>query len=304
MQCLHCLQPLLANSQKNGMHITCFSSCFKVSDSASFLEFSRISSAGSSDTELNSSKSSFFHGKFKKYTAILEDRTFILKMHQREAPEIPAVEYLCNQIGAALHVPVAPYFIISLNNALVFVTENFTQHQITPVDLQHIYRFRAGNQHTCKDLIATIEKHTKRPEDVQDFIRTILFDALIGNHDRHGRNLGFLVSAAHTTLAPIYDNVSYLGLESGEMLKADFHPTGRISTTHTQAPSMQDYVKELLALGFKSEVTKFFTLLFEKEGRQKIQTVIEKSFCSLLMKQAMKKLIDKRYQELIHAYQP
>jgi len=69
--------------------------------------------------------------------------------------------------------------------------------------------------------------------DVSIFIKTLLFDALIGNNDRHGRNLGFIVTSKGSTLSPIYDNVSYLSLESGGMLQAQHNPTGRINTKIT-----------------------------------------------------------------------
>lgn len=32
-----------------------------------------------------------------------------------------------------------------------------------------------------------------RPYDVEVFYNTVLFDALVGNHDRHGRNLAFFL---------------------------------------------------------------------------------------------------------------
>jgi hypothetical protein len=132
-------------------------------------------------------------------------------------------------------------------------------------------------------------------------VKTILFDSLIGNHDRHGRNLGFLVMSNNISLAPIYDNVSYLSLEAGNMLQADFNPTGKISTEFSQEPSMRDYVIELRKLGFESEVARFFSTL-TLHGMKKIDLLIDNSFCSSLMKLALKKLIQKRYMELQHEF--
>lgn len=233
---------------------------------------------------------------------LLGGRSFILKMRQTEAPELPEVEFLCNQIADELMVPVANFYLINFEGDLVFVTENFMQHS-KPMDLQHIYHFRDGSKHNCKDLIDIVARHAKRPYDVKILVKTILFDSLIGNHDRHGRNLGFLVTPNQTMLAPIYDNVSYLSLESGNMLKADYNPTGRIATEHTEEPSMRDYVQELRKLGFKSEVDSFFTKLVVQRGIEKIEFLIENSFCSPFMKQALKKLIWKRYTELRNEYE-
>lgn len=95
--------------------------------------------------------------------------------------------------------------------------------------------------------------------DVNVLINTILFDALIGNHDRHGRNLALIVTSVSSVLSPIYDNVSYLSLEKGNMLKADFNPTGKISTQSTYEPSMKDYVVELKRLGYKENLNEFLS---------------------------------------------
>lgn len=300
MLCLKCLLPINSGESYYGMHSDCFSKWFQVQSTVTFKALMRRSSTSSSDNKNISSSpqnNSFFQGKFKKYSAVLDGRQFIFKMRQDEAPELPEVEYLCNQIGAELGVPLAKFYIINFEEELVFVTENFIQHA-TPMDLQHIYHFRDSDQHNCKDLISIVNKYTKKPYYVQVLIKTILFDALIGNHDRHGRNLGFIQVANEMALSPIYDNVSYLGLENGNMLKADFNPTGKIATSLSYEPSMQDYVLELNNLGFQKEVNDFYRTIKLK----KIEALIDNSFCSLLMKQALKKLITKRYIELKNEY--
>lgn len=120
---------------------------------------------------------------------------------------------------------------------------------------------------------------------------------MIGNHDRHGRNLGFIASPQAFLLAPIYDNVSYLSLEHGNMLKADFNPVGKIQVSHTNEPGMKDYVIELIKLGYKKECDYFY----RKIKMPEIIKLIDDSFCSELMKMAIKKLIQKRFKELENA---
>lgn len=295
MLCLKCLLPLGTGVMHYGLHEACFCLWFNVGKNANFQNLSR-KSAVSDDRGVdhnNSQNNSFFHGKFKKYSASLEGSSYILKMKEPEAPELPEVEYLCNQIGVLLGVPVAEFFVINFGKEIVFVTKNC----IVPtgfMDLQHIYHFRKDSDHNCKGLIRTVEKHTKRPYDINILINTILYDALIGNHDRHGRNLAFIVTSNQIVLSPIYDNVSYLSLEKGEMLKADFNPTGKISTQATFEPNMRDYVIELRRLGYAKAVELFLSRINQK----KIMQLIENSFCSSLMKNAMKNLVNKRAEEL------
>lgn len=237
---------------------------------------------------------SFFHGKFKKYSAELGSDSYILKMRQSEAPELPEVEYLCNKIGRTLDIPVAEFYYIDFNGDKTFVTKNFIKPGTVPTDLQHIYHFRADDQHSCEGIINVITEITKRPHDIKIFIKTVLFDALIGNHDRHGRNLAFIITAKNKFLSPIYDNVSYLSLESGNMLKADFNPTGKINTKETFEPNMRDYAKEFKRLGHKDNVMEFYQVI----KLEQLEQLIDESFCSQLMKEALKRLTKKRFKEL------
>jgi len=295
MNCLKCrLQISPPNLAHYGLHPECFIEWFNAPSNAEFVSLQRRSGTTSNQNiSLNPQNTSFFHGKFKKYSADLNGESYILKMRQKEAPELPEVEYLCNQIGKLLGVSIAEFYFIDFNNDKTFVTRNFIKHGI-PTDLQHIYHFRLDDKHSCEGIINVIIQKTQRPHDVKIFIRTILFDALIGNHDRHGRNLAFIITAKNVSLSPIYDNVSYLSLESGNMLKADFNPTGKISTSETFEPSMRDYVKELKKLGFRDDVQEFYKSIKVSQLYQ----LIDESFCSSLMKEAIKALIKKRFGEL------
>lgn len=296
MNCLKCRQPLEDPSSAHyGLHPGCFTQYFNIPVLAEFVSLQRKSSTTSDkNSSIDPQNTSFFHGKFKKYSAELDGSSYILKMRQNEAPELPEVEYLCNQIGKMLGIPVAKFYYIDFNGDRTFVTKNFIHSRSAPIDLQHIYHFRTDSQHNCEGIMNAIVKYTQSPYDMKIFIKTVLFDALIGNHDRHGRNLAFVTTAHTRTLSPIYDNVSYLSLENGDMLKADFNPAGKISTKETHEPSMRDYVKELKRLGFKDIVKEF-----QKTVKlTQLTELIDKSFCSLLMKDALKKLIKKRFLEL------
>src|SRR5476649_532417 len=126
MNCLKCriqIDPL--SSAHYGLHPDCFTEWFKASKTAEFVSLQRRSSTSDKATYQPPQNTSFFHGKFKKYSADLEGQSYILKMRQEEAPELPEVEYLCNQIGNALSVPVAEFYYIDFNGDKTFVTKNF-----------------------------------------------------------------------------------------------------------------------------------------------------------------------------------
>lgn len=302
MICLKCKQEIGNGSSKYGLHMDCFITWFKVNALDEFVSLT-LRSADSADPDKKNythENTSFYHGKFKKYSADLASESYIIKMREeKEAPELPEVEYVCNQIAHMLGLPVPDFYYIDFYDQRVFVTKVFIKKNSGSVNLEHIYKFRSNDKHNCEELAQIIGKTTNRPYDVEVFFNTILFDALVGNHDRHGRNLAFLVTPSKTVLSPIYDNVSYLSLEKGEMLRANFNPKGKIATSETIEPTMIDYVKELKRLDQLELVQAFFNRI----KMNKIEDLINESFCSDLMKQALIKLINARYQELRHGLQ-
>lgn len=78
------------------------------------------------------------------------------------------------------------------------------------------------------------------------------------------------------------------------MLKADFNPTGKISTSDTDEPSMLDYVRELKKLGYQDDILEFYQSI----KLSHLYKLVDESFCSELMKEAIKALIKKRFEEL------
>lgn len=182
MNCLKCFLPL-ESFERYGLHQECFASWFNVSGDVKFKNLARKSAVSNNIIDFTDpNNTSFFHGKFKKYAATLGDVPYILKMKETDVPELPQVEYLCNQIGELLEIPTAEFFIIRFEGEMVFVTKNFI-HPVTPTDLQHIYHFLPNSEYSCEELIRIVAEHTKRPYDVKILINVILFDALIGNHD-------------------------------------------------------------------------------------------------------------------------
>jgi hypothetical protein len=145
----------------------------------------------------------------------------------------------------------------------------------------------------CANIIATIGKISQQPHiDLKNFIMLCLFDALVGNHDRHGRNLGFIHTRDKCWLAPFYDNVSYLAIEEEALLGAIHEPHGSIRTNQCAEPSMKDYVQEFKQLNI--DITSFY----EQIDLVKIRSLINQAFISEARKKALITLIERRYLEL------
>lgn len=80
---------------------------------------------------------------------------------------------------------------------------------------------------------------------------------------------------------------------------ADLNPLGKIATKQSQNPSMGEYIEELVRLDY-IQVIQFFKRFCKL---QNISNCIDKSFLPLKFKEAYKKLINKRYQEFLKAYE-
>lgn len=285
------------DSIREGIHTVCFNEWFHVNSKDTFEDVVARAHETTSDNWVRI-VSSFFHGKFRKYSARLGSTSYILKVQQDEFPELPAMEYLCNQIARNLGLWVPNHYLIQFQNELeTFVCENFMQNH-PGCDLIHIYRFlESPEQFSCVGLLNVLEKNVKRYDDIQRFIELCLFDALIGNHDRHGRNLALIQSDTELRLAPFYDNPSYIALEHPSLLGAQLEPRGAIATKNTLEPTMRDYVNEWSRLNFYNVIKEFK----EKINIPKINDLVSHSFISPKRKQAFIRLIHKRYEELCEA---
>ncbi len=295
--CLRCKSDLSSSEAIYGLHETCFIDWFELPTPTEFEEFQRRSAASKEPTRgktIENWNSSFFHGNFRKYSAMLNGESYIIKVMEEKAPELPYVEYLSNQIAENLHLEVPKYYLLEINGSIAFVSQNFVKPKSSTMSLQHIYHYLdSKKKYDCDNLLKAINTETKSYSDIEKFINLCLFDSLIGNHDRHGRNIGLLVTPKGTRLSPIYDNPSALGLESGEWLKSSFSPKGKIEANNNKEPTIKDYVIEFASLGYDDTVINFFNLT----KIDKIEQIIENSLCSPLMKTAMKKLTRSRYDE-------
>lgn len=296
MLCYKCSKAITENEKAlSGLHEACFLEWFRIPEASDFVDV--ISKKSSSNEPVPGDNTSFFHGKFKKYSAILNEKSYILKVQEKDFLELPATEYLCNQLARHLGLHIPDFFLIRFQGVLeTFVCENFMQKHLSS-NLIHIYHFLQPKPENfnCETLFRVIGDKTQRLEEIERFIELTLFDALIGNHDRHGRNLALIQSADGFKLSPFYDNPSYLGIEIQALLGAHHEPRGQIYTAHSREPKMLDYVKEWNRLGQIASVNKFR----DKISIDGLTDIIEKSFVSDKRKESMIRLIKRRYLELI-----
>lgn len=238
---------------------------------------------------------SFFHGAFRKYSSRLGSCYYILKVIQKDHPELPATEFLSNQIYESLSIHVPEYYLIKYPDShYCFVTRNF-MNKLHNSSLIHIYHYLdSRDEYNCEKIVSIIGEKTGRRAEQEKFVYLTLADSLIGNHDRHGRNLGFIQSEKGMQLAPFYDNPSYVGLDDDLMLGAELQPRGAIFTKETDEPTLKDYVQEWNRLGY----TKVVQLFRKNLSLDRLQDLVEESFIGEKRKKALIRLIRKREEEL------
>ena len=261
MTCLKCKKPIKTRSSY-GLHTNCFVKWFKLSALTEFSNLDRKKTLGASTDSgrITTTTNSFYHGQYLKYSAILNGTQYILKVQESKYPDLPATEYLCNQIASILNLAVPEYYLIrfedeSKPSKITFVTKNFMQGQTGT--LNHIYKYlpKGYKYYNCANIIKVIQQQTGKLNNVENFLQICLFDSLIGNSDRHGRNLGIIDTGKNKQIAPMYDNPSFIGTE--ELLGAQHNISGAVWTLASKEPKIKDYIKEFKRLNLETPCLKF-----------------------------------------------
>jgi hypothetical protein len=298
-KCLFCNNDIDQKKIKHGHHVTCFNQLFNLeNDEADFEDLLLKESDGKSgeDRHVTRITSTFYHGAFKKYSARIESRKFILKVREKDYPELPQVEFISNKIAEALGIEVAPYYYILLNNTIpAFCTRNVLDFH-EKGNLVHIWHYLKKedgtlNELTLKNVIQILNQETKRPIDIKKFIELSLLDMVIGNGDRHGRNLALIEKQGKKILAPAYDNPSNMGILEDGMLGVDLRVKGKIFTENSEEPTLLDYISEFTDLGYGSICDDFLkkakNLDYQKiinQNSAKMSAKRKKAFLSLIKK--------------------
>lgn len=149
-------------------------------------------------------------------------------------------EFIASQLGQRLGINVVNATLAIHKNVLGTISPNFVQRSKGEAfseggDL--LYSFLDNNfdrysliQYNFPNVIQTLSSYGLE----QNFITIPVFDAIIGNQDRHCDNWGIITTGSEYRLTPIYDNGSSLGFNLQEdkiqqMLKSDDMFKGYIS---------------------------------------------------------------------------
>ena len=309
MYCLKCRKEI-TGKDLCGLHRECFISWFQLDQGEQFRKLEKKHTFTSSGpTTFSESRDTFYHGRYRKYSGLLGGEKYILKMQEEKFPDLPEVEYICNRIAHFLNMDIPSYYLINFSGEweqeeqdqdhsggiITFVSKNFIKKGAT---LHHIYKFLPkGQEHyNCKNIIDVLRRETRRPVDVKTFVEICLFDAFIGNGDRHGRNLALIDTGKRgKKLAPMYDNPSFIGIEDEKLLGADIRPSGCIYTKYSKKPKVKDYLVEFKELGLNSHC-----LLFVRKIRKnflKIKQEVEGSFILKKRKNRFIQFLRERLQD-------
>ncbi len=285
----HKCQGEIGGETQHGLHPKCFAEWFSCEPKEQIDDL--IPAEQSSSNVIPRRVQSFLHGKFRKYTGMIGQSSYVFKVIEKDYPNLPRVEFVCNQIASAIGLRIPPYYFLQLEGQDCFVSRNFVEGTRWR-KLTHIYHYLDSEREFDVEAIGeAIFRVTGKPQDLDQFHYTILFDALVGNHDRHGRNLGIISQGKMNRLAPTYDNPSYIGIES--LLEANLSPRGKIFTAESQEPTMKDYVIELKRLDRQKTLNRFQT----RCSLEKILAIVGNSFLNPKVTSAMARLIQKRHEE-------
>lgn len=160
-------------------------------------------------------------------------------------------EAMCNDIAERMGVKVPEYKIKDGK----FYSRSFLRKDVEFVSFKDILGWK---QKTFAEYVQFIIAKTRNVACAEAFMRVCLFDALIGNDDRHNDNIGFLYNKAHHTpyyrLAPSFDNHGALGCKARYKLKNRL----RIKVGNEENTTIAHYAQAIIELGFKDIVDEFY----------------------------------------------
>jgi hypothetical protein len=238
--------------------------------------------------------SSGFQGMLDKFGLTLGKDSFIIKPRVPMFPELPENEFLANQIADLLGIQVAEYGYWKMGRDFVFVSKNFMTVSKSKDALIHFNRL-VKDEWSCQSIVKSIQKKSTQPDpDLHQFISVCLFDSLIGNSDRHSRNLAYLYKNGKYRLAPIYDNVSVMiAKKLSYSLIKNMDWGGKIRTKSSESPDFQNYIAEFRRLGLSKTLDSILAKI--KKSAKQITALVDHSHLSTMNKFLLKERIEEAF---------
>lgn len=197
-------------------------------------------------------KSLFYSPEHSSHRFLVPNHRYLYKRAVRRHPEQFWTEIIAYHVGCLLSIPVPPAFVAFDDNnktcgALIewflnYPEQNEEERFVAGGDIMlHFipsYDRKKGQQHhftTIERYLGILEKsnNIEMAEWRLFWCDMLLFDALIGNTDRHQDNWGLLWqritnSKWKVRMAPVFDNGTSLGYEILETKMADFFILNRM----------------------------------------------------------------------------
>lgn len=169
-----------------------------------------------------------YGGSDRKNGIILDGSRYMVKFQERETPRNAnqtsnvnnvIAEYLSSHIAATLGLPVHETLIVSIGGELAVACKNFERPGTRHIDFDRFahrhYDSKDVGRHPSLEQVNEVLATDRQlapayEENERSFWDMFVFDAIVGNYDRHGGNWGYLARADRDTAiqSPPYDNAS------------------------------------------------------------------------------------------------
>ncbi len=266
-------------------------------------------------------KSKVHYGGSEEKIGLIKDGIHYLIKFQKEDGAGLRNNHYCEYIGSAIFAlfgedvqttSIGTYERREVVACIDFKKESEQFVPFNEVGESSLERDRDVYQYTYEDIIEMLEENRKLTnvdETIEKFWDLYIFDALLGNFDRHGSNWGFLKENGEYRMAPIFDNGSCLFprittdkqclaiIDSEEELdkRTYKYPTSQIKLGRNKS----SYFEVIASLKYK-ECNEALKRVYVKIDIKKIEKFISSlDFISEIQREFYIKIIEHRYKKIL-----
>jgi len=280
--------------------------------------------------DLNKYKKSNIHygGSEEKIGIIIGGKQYLIKF-QKETETGLVNNHICEYLGSSIigilgeKVQATSLSTYDGRNVVACLDFNENGEEFVPfndVGDSSLERDRDVYQYTYDDIIKMLEENkkiTNVTETVEKFWDLYIFDALLGNFDRHGSNWGFVRKNGKYKMAPIFDNGSCLfpRITTDEQCMKIISNEEELNKRTYKFPTSQirlgdrksSYFDVISSLSF-DECNKALKRVYKKINLEKIEkfidtvdtiTCIQKEFYKTIIRYRFKNIIEYSYKKLV-----